>query len=316
MPLKKTLKLKLIKPNKQEMKLKLYTLSNLLLIALIISSCGGGSKKGSKAGDVEFSSEEEKLVAEIDKVIKDLPPPSEVPYTLQAAAADFNEDLINDLSRLSAYQSNEDKAALNLGIYATDMGYLTSYNQVQKTLDYLEGCQKLAETLGISAIFDAQLVATFQDNLNNTDTLSSMLDEAIAQASVNLQRAERLNIGALVLTGSFIEGLYLAVKVIETYPTDVLDEANRNLILEPLVRIVLDQEQPLIDIIKLLKDIPHDDTILRMMSELNILKLLYDGDLADVEKKISENTGDFVLTQDMLLDITTEVKRIRGEIVE
>ena len=53
-----------------------------------------------------------------------------------------------------------------------------------------------------------------------------------------------------------------------------------------------------------------------MMSELNILKLLYDGDLADVEKKISENTGSFVLTQDMLLDITTEVKRIRGEIVE
>jgi predicted Zn-dependent protease with MMP-like domain len=105
------------------------------------------------------------------------------------------------------------------------------------------------------------------------------------------------------------------VKVIETYPTDILDEDIRNLILEPLVKVVLDQKKPLLDVIALLKDIPQDDIISTMIAELNILRILYEGDLAEVEKKISENTGDFILTQDMLLDITTEVKRIRTDIV-
>ena len=53
----------------------------------------------------------------------------------------------------------------------------------------------------------------------------------------------------LVLAGSFIEGLYLAIEVIETYPKDVLDADTRNLILEPLVKVVLDQEKPLLDVI-------------------------------------------------------------------
>ncbi|MBV6639505.1 MAG: hypothetical protein KI791_02255 [Cyclobacteriaceae bacterium] len=296
------------------MKLTSFYSSCVILSIFFLMGCGG-SGKGSKADAVEFSASKEKLVADIDKVLADLPNPSEVPYTLQAAAADYNEDLINGLSKSASYQNDEDKAALNLGVYATDMGYLISYEQVQKSLDYLEACQKLSETIGVSSIFNNQMITKFQESEGNKDTLSSMIDKAIDQAGRNLNEAERLNVGALILTGSFVEGLYLAVKVIETYPTDVLDEDNRNLILEPLVKIVLDQEKPLMDVIALLEDIPHDETILEMMEELKILKLLYDGDLAEVEKKIAENTGDFILTQDMLLDITIEVKRIRSEIV-
>ncbi len=296
------------------MKLTLFYSSCVILAFSLLSGCGG-SNKGSKADDVEFSASKEQLVADIDKVLADLPNPSEVPYTLQAAAADYNEELINDLSDVSSYQNNEDKAALNLGIYATDMGYLISYEQVQKSLDYLEACQNLSETLGVSSIFSNQMVSRFQESEGSRDTLASMIDNAIETAGKNLNDAERLNVGALILTGSFVEGLYLAVKVIETYPTDILDEDNRNLILEPLVKIVLDQKKPLEDVIALLEDVPSDDKIAGMLTELNTLKELYDGDLAEIEKKISENTGDFILTQDMLADITNEIKRIRSEII-
>ena len=52
------------------------------------------------------------------------------------------------------------------------------------------------------------------------------------------------------------------------------------------------------------------------MADLGKLKALYEGELAEIDKKISENTGNFILTQEMLSPITSEVKRIRGEIVE
>jgi len=292
-------------------------LTLILFLAVGIISCDSKSKKQlkSETDAVAFEEAEKKISADINKVIKDLPNPTEVPYLLQATGADFDRELINSLDRISQYQSNEDKTALNLGIYATDMGYLVSYEQVQPSLDYMENCQKLAESLGIASVFDVRTMNDFQNNLNDPTKLNAIISDAIFEAEKRLESSDRLPVAALVISGSFVEGLYLAVKVIETYPTDILDEDIRNLILEPLVKVVLDQKEPLLDVIALLKDIPQDDIISTMIAELNILRILYEGDLAEVEKKISENTGDFILTQDMLLDITTEVKRIRTDIV-
>ncbi len=155
----------------------------------------------------------------------------------------------------------------------------------------------------------------FQGNLNNPDSLSKILSRAIVEAETRLESSDRVSVAALILTGSFLEGLYLAVKVIETYPSDILDETNRNLILEPLVKVVLDQKKPLLDVIAMLKDLPQNDAIAKMITELSILRILYDGDLADIQAKIASNEGNFILTQDMLIDITTEVKRVRNDIV-
>jgi hypothetical protein len=292
-------------------------LTLILFLAVGIISCDSKSKKQlkSETDAVAFEEAGKKISADINKVIKDLPNPTEVPYLLQATGADFDRELINSLDRISQYQSNEDKTALNLGIYATDMGYLVSYEQVQPSLDYMENCQKLAESLGIASVFDVKTMSDFQNNLNDPTKLNAIISDAILEAEKRLESSDRLPVAALVISGSFVEGLYLAVKVIETYPTDILDEDIRNLILEPLVKVVLDQKEPLLDVIALLKDIPQDDIISTMIAELNILRILYEGDLAEIEKKISENTGNFILTQDMLLDITTEVKRIRTDIV-
>lgn len=292
------------------------TINACAILSLFILFGCGGSNKGSKAEEVEFSASKEKLVADIDKIIEDLPNPSEVPYTLQAAAADYNEDLINDLSKVSQYQNDEDKAALNLGIYSTDMGYLISYEQVQKSMQYLEGCQKLSETVGISSIFNSQMINEFQESQGSKETLSRLIDQSIEKAGKTLDDADRLNIGALILSGTFIEGVYLAVKVIETYPTDVLDEDNRNLILEPLVKIVLEQEEPLNDILALLNDVPGDEAINKLKSDFGSLKAIYEGELSEIEQKIAENTGNFMLTQDMLQSVNNEVTRIRTDIVQ
>jgi hypothetical protein len=300
--------------------MKVFSLSafNLLAVGVISASivgCGGSSKKESKADEVAFS-ESEKISGDIDRVIGDLPSPSEVPYTMQAVGADYDPTLINDLSRMEGYTSNEDEAALNLGVYATDMGYLSSYKKAQQAMTYMEECHDLAEALGVASVFDVHTMEKFQNNMSNPEELNKIMNEAILDAEQRLESTDRAAIAALVLTGSFVEGLYLATKVIETYPKDILDEQTRNLILEPMFKIVLEQKKPLLDVIGMLKDLPQDDIIAKMITELNILRLLYDGDLADIEAKIKSNTGNFIVTQDMLIDITTEVKRIRKDIVE
>lgn len=294
-----------------------FTLT-LLISASFLSamvSCGGGSSK-STAEDVAFEDAEKKIVTDMDQVIHDLPSPTEVPYMLQATGADFNSDIINNLERLPKYLTNEDESALNLGIYATDMGYLISYKQLEEATDYLESSQKLAESLGVASVFSVATIEKFQSNLDNPDSLNKILNQSITDVEDRLESADRVSVAALILAGSFIEGLYLAVEVIETYPTDVLDEQTRNLILEPLVKVVINQEKPLLDVIGLLKDLPEDDIIDHMIGELEILRVLYETDLAQVEEQIANNTGDFVLTESALAGVRTEVKRIRTDIVE
>lgn len=300
------------------MKFSNHSVLSIILIGFLattIVGCGGSSKKESKAEDVAFSEANKKISGDIFKVIGDLPSPSEVPYTMQSIDAEYNSTLINDLNNIEGYQANEDEAALNLGIFATDIGYLSSYNKAQDALKYMEKCHDLAETLGVATVFDINMMENFQNNLDDPKELNKLMNETILLAQQRLESADRVNVAALVLTGSFVEGLYLATKVVETYPKD-LDEDTRNLILRPMIQIILNQKKPLLDVIALLNDLPQDDIIGKMITELNILRLLYDGDLAQIEEKIKENTGDFVVTPAMMIDITTEVKRVRKDIVE
>lgn len=289
----------------------------LFASASLIYSCGGSTNNEKDAAkEAAFEKAEQKLSKDLKQVLTDLPAPTEVPYMLQASGSDFNASFINGLDKLSNYETNSDESALNLGVYATDMGYLLSYNKTSDSRKYMEANQKLAEALGVATVFDVKTIEDFQSNMDNADELNKILIKAIADAEVKLQESDRVNVAALVLTGSFVEGLYLAVKTIEEYPKDIVDADTRNLLLERLVRVVLEQKKPLNDIIGMLKDLDHDKIIATMITELNILKGLYDGDLAEIEKKISENTGNFVLTDDMISDITREIKRIRKDIVD
>ena len=85
--------------------------------------------------------------------------------------------------------------------------------------------------------------------------------------------------------------------------------------LEPLVKIVLDEEKALLDIIQVLEDLPFDDTIAEMRVELSLLDRLYKGDLKEINEQMA-NDPNFIVTKDMMRDISLEVKRIRKSIVE
>ncbi|MEO9967723.1 MAG: hypothetical protein ABJF11_18150 [Reichenbachiella sp.] len=285
-------------------------------LTVFICSCGGNSKKVAAEIEAEaFDKAENQLIEEIDKVVHDMPPPSEVPYLLQATGSDFNRDLINSIENVSKYENSTDKAAMNLGAYATDIGYLSSYDQVQDALKYMEACQKLADQIGIASAFELELMERFEKNLGNRDSLANLINYAMDVAEEKLEATDRLQTIALVLSGSYIEGLYLSVMVIDTYPEDLLPEASRNLILEPLVKIIIDQKEPLNDVVRLLKDLKSDDTIAEVVAEFDILRVLYQEDLAEIDKKIAEGDPNFTLNRDMLVDIISEVKRIRAEMV-
>ena len=298
------------------MKLNLPKTGAFALVALFLASCGGGGEKSTGSASAEFDSAKAQVAADVKKVIQDLPPPSEVPYLLIAAGADFDADLINGTDKIDSYQSSPEKAALNLGVYAADIGYLSSYEKSEEALDYMGQCQKLAGPVGIADAIDYGMVARFEQNMENKDSLTSIINEVMEKSGERLSELDQLSSAALMLAGSWVEGMYISTMIVNTYPSEGLSDEDVNLILEPLVQVVLKQKTSLNDLMSVMNDVPATDGVNSAKADLAKIKAIYDGELAEVEKNISENTGSFRLSTSVLDNMASEVSKLRASIVE
>lgn len=287
----------------------------ILSITVAIYSCGGksNSDERNKIEQLVAEEEEAKTIHDIDQLIKDLPAPSAVPFTLKSINAEFDKTLINDLGNMSKYKGNADKMAMNMGINASDVSYLAAYGRENQCLDYLKASHALAQELGDSTIYDDAHLQNFLGHIKsqNHEEISKILSELFVNTSIQMEEDHHLNMAGLALAGSFIEGLYQAVVTIDKAPETEANEER----LRPLVQLVLNQETALQEVIQVLNDLPMDDAISTIATELHILDVLYKGELKEIEEQMKADPN-FVVKKHMLVDIDGEIKRIRQWIVE
>ncbi len=299
------------------MKLNLLKTGLLAVVVLVLYACGGGGeKKEESSASSEFDSAKKQVEKDVEQVIKDLPPPSEVPYLLISAGAEFNETLVNPIEKIPDYMNDADKSALNLGVYAADIGYLSYYEKSETALDYMGECQKLASPVGIADAVDYGMVARFESNMENRDSLTAIINEVMDTAGSQFSQLDQLNSAALMLAGSWIEGVFISTSIVSNYKVEGVSQEDINIILEKLILVVLKQKKSLNDLLIVMKDVPSSDAIKSTTADLEKVKGFYDGELAEVEKKIAENTGEYNLSTAVLANITAEVNRIRTSIVE
>ncbi len=286
----------------------------IFFLALGLWSCGSSSKEDQAKSD-EFKEAEESLKDEIQDVVYNIPSPHEIPYLLQSTGADFNQSLINDRKKADNYITKTDKTALNLGIYASDIGYLSSYDKTQEAIDYLGSAKTLADHLGVIGSFDADVLKSFEANISNKDSLATLLDKAIKQTDVYLRDDSRNKLAALIVAGSFVEGLYITTGVIASYPKNLLPNDERTLILTPLFRVILEQEKSVNELIKMLSSVkPDEEPIMGIIADLTTLQSHYKA--LNITEKIKNNKGNEVLNDKSLVEITKLVSKLRKSITD
>jgi hypothetical protein len=295
------------------MKRKSYSLIVPLAVAtFIFQSCGSSGDKSNNSD--EFKAAEESLKNQIEEVVYNIPSPSEIPYLLQATGAEFNQSLINANAKASTYATRNDKAALNLGVYAADIGYLSSYDKSQEAIDYLNSCKLLADNLGVIGSFDVEVLKKFESNISNKDSLAYLLNKTINQTESFLKDDSRNRLAALVLTGSFIEGLYISTGIVKTYPKNGLTDEQRNLVLTNLMRVILEQKKSVSELLKMLSTIDQSEPVAGLVTDLKTLEADYAA--LNIEEQIKSNKANLVLTDAKLVSITSVVEKIRKGIVE
>jgi hypothetical protein len=285
------------------------------VLAVGLTSCGSSSKEDQNKNSDEFNEAEGALKSQIEEVVYNIPSPSEIPYLLQATGAEFNEGLLNPRTKVDQYASRNDKAALNLGVYAADIGYLSSYEKTQESIDYLNSAKVLADNLGIIGSFDVNVLKRFESNIGNKDSLTRLLDQTIKKTEIFLKDDSRNKLSALVVAGSFIEGLYISTGVVKSYPKNLLpDDKQRNLVLTPIIRVVLEQKKSVSELLKMMKSVEQTDPVTDIVAKLTILETTYAA--LNIEEQIKNNRADLVLSDKTLSEITQIVEDLRNGVTQ
>lgn len=280
-------------------------------VVLNLASCGSG---GSKQNANEFTQAEDSLKKDIENVVYNIPSPTEIPYIIQGTGAEFNPALTNPLSKLNSYTTRNDKAAINLGIYVADIGYFSSYDKTQEAIEYLGACKTLADNLNVIGSFDMELLQRFEANISNKDSLSRMLDATVHKTETFLKDDNRNRLAAQVIAGSFIEGLYISTGLVKSFPKDLLPDEQRNLVLTNIIRVILEQEKSVTELVKMLERIEQTEPIASILPDLKRLEATYES--LNIEEQIKNNHGDLVLSDANLVEITNIVEKIRAKITE
>lgn len=277
------------------MKQALYNYSRLLVIGLIIASvslfsgCNTSSQK--KAAEETPTSE-----LDPDKdVIRELsgyPVPTSYDITthIYKAGARYNLHISNGPEKAGDYITQRDKV-LNLGVYAADLCYATTYMMKQATLNYLEASKTLIDDLGISTTFNINYAERIENNIDNRDSLISIVEESFDDTWTYMVENKQDIMARLVVCGSWIEGVYLTTKVAA--------EADDNTVfLEALAR----QKGSLQELVGLLDPVKNAEEV----------KDIYEA-LIDMNK-VYEGVGE-ALTQEQLQLISEKIDALRSSIV-
>ncbi len=236
------------------------------------------------------------VTAKVEMVISDIPFPFEMLENLHTSNVDYDQKVMNPVSNTAKYNQYNSKA-LNLGVYGADLAYVVTYEQFQQIGAYIKNAKKLAEDLNIPFAFNQNMMDRYSKFKDNKDSLTRIVYDSYNQVDKTLKGDERVGIAALVVTGSWLEGLYLST---QTFVNAEKTKENAD-----LYKTISAQKKSLAIVVKLLDEYKEDPYIAQLITDLN-----------DIVSSYSSATSNVVLNEQELIVINKKVSKLRNKIVE
>jgi len=253
-------------------------ISVLVFFALLISCNTDSNKKFDVSNSDCTQVNNEDHVKKVKVIFYNIPTPLEITSLLERAGANFNMDLLNSLKNEDKYTTNM-AIAVNLGIYGADLSYCRIFEQIQETLNYLAVIKKFSAKLGIPQDEKFFAVDRLEANIDNRDSLLSIITQTYANADAYLKQNDRAVLSAVIIMGGWVETMYIA--------TSIVDQQKPN---KDILRRIAEQKYSLTNLISLMKLYSIDETVAKYIQRMEVLKLEFDK--IPITKTNSETTTD------------------------
>jgi len=188
-----------------------------LILVLSVGSCRNSSTRqggpGFPMADSVPAGEAVKLSEEaVADIVQNIASPVEIASMLQAIQVPFSAGYLAPTMDADRLTTNFQKAIM-LGIYGADLGYLNMYEKTGNSVEVLSTIKRLADGLRVGQYFDFETLKRLSLSKSNLDSLLFLSINSYNQIDRFLRDNNRGSVSALMITGVWIEGQYLASQV-------------------------------------------------------------------------------------------------------
>lgn len=272
-----------------------------ILLGIFVSCSSSSTKQSDNTSDTLKDSVENKSADTITIVDGGIPIfynmylSVEMSSMFQSLGATYNPKLLNSHDKTELYETSTDKA-LNLGVYAVDLSYSKYFDQFNEAGKYLKNMQKMSSELGIPSDKFYLSLKRIENNLANKDSLIKIANDIYKTTEEYLKQSDRGSAAALVITGGWLEAMYIATSLVKKNNTDI-----------ELIERISEQKHSIADLISLLEKYnkePYIRDLLIKMADIreSLNKLVVDKE--QINKAYTE-----------MSDITVKIWSLRKEIV-
>ena len=144
------------------------------------------------------------------------PTPGELIEIIDEGNLSFDKNVLNPVENIDKYIDTKSRN-LNLGIYLADMAYSAFFSKRTKVLDYLDVISKLSNYLLISSDVKENMMQDFTSNIDNFDSIYHFTNVYYYDIMQELEYNSSENIMNLIISGAYIECIYIAVNLAKEY---------------------------------------------------------------------------------------------------
>lgn len=270
-------------------------------------SCGSEEEKQT------IKQTEEEIETSTSLVEYNIPSPAEQLKLFSKLKLAKNVKLLNAAENASKYTSPESKA-LNFGVYASDISYLSSYKDNSRYLDYFSKMERMGSEIGVSQVFSKELTNQVKEWEETPDSLFVVSNEVYDKTFSKLVEIDKGKELSLMLIGGWVESMYLIVNSYSTYEKDAQVNtmlADQKLVVENLIEFLIDYQE--------------DETVHEYMDEISsVLDIFNEMDCTSGETKVNKQKGKISLeggtqcklTEKNFSDLKVKINQIRTKIVK
>lgn len=291
--------------------MKNYPAFGIILLSFLLFSCGS---KSSQEGTVQENLIPEEDTLHASPILYQIALPVDMIQIFEKAGIRYNKDLLNPVSKADDY-SQSGFAAINLGIYGIDLGYIKLFGDAQATIKYFNAIHKLGLQLGIPEEYLAVSRERFEKNIGNRDSLARFINDIYKSSDEFLKKAGRPEAASLIVMGGWIESLYITCQSwLKQNQTELL------------TRRIASQKYTLNSLISLLSNYAGEPEVSQYLLMLKILKKSFDKvnilypqgkvDLDTINKVILSEEYKIDVDENTIREIATLVINMRQELVD
>jgi hypothetical protein len=268
---------------------------SVTVLTLSLSSCGSNDSHDEN-NDITTTDPSNKAVdgkeISAQNVFNSIPARAEIINLIGESKVEYNPDLLNNPEVASKY-SLENSRALNLGAYGSDLSVSGAFDQTQESMIFLKCVNILAKNLGVSTAFDQRMMERMEQYKDNRDSTLEIIAQSFKKADEFLKENNRPATSSLILSGAWIEGMYISCEIAQSTKT------------ENIIKTILSQEESLRHVVTMLEASGLGPDASYILNDLKALK----DDFAEANKSKT-------YTIDSIKTITAKMVVLREKVVK